>query len=203
MRTAEFLTHTGGAVSVQYLSNCTAQNLDVSNIVAGERLDVDNAYFSRAVSIVYEVGVKLCYTFWRKFVKAEHESANDALRDLTYDLIVWRAYAVAESLLRFGTDVVKRTRGNDRTHRMMIVNLANAVRLQGRGGEAKKILEKEDWSASNDAFTVSVAAVSGDIDNVVKIMKNIGPGSYPSAEDYRTWPVFRGIRMNRNFCRSL
>jgi hypothetical protein len=82
---------------------------------------------------------------------------------------------------------------------MIIVNLANAVRLQKRSVEAKKILDGEDWSAANPEFAICVAAVREDIDEVVKMMREIGREGRPNAEDYRSWPVFRGMRTNEKF----
>jgi hypothetical protein len=57
------LTHTGGIVSSQYIANCKEHNCDLSGIEPGAKLEVDSSYFSEAVSIVYEIGVKLCYVF--------------------------------------------------------------------------------------------------------------------------------------------
>lgn len=81
----------------------------------------------------------------------------------------------------------------------MIVNLANAIRLQERQGDAIKLLDSEDWSAVNDEFAISVAAVRNDVDAVVALLERIGPAGSPNVEDYRTWPVFRGMRSNPLF----
>jgi hypothetical protein len=54
--------------------------------------------------------------------------------------------------LSFSSDVLKKSGGNDRCRRMMRVNLANSIRLQGRQEEAVKVLNADDWSASNDEF---------------------------------------------------
>jgi hypothetical protein len=48
-------------------------------------------------------------------------------------------------------------------------------------------------------LAVSVAAVRGDISEVVRLMRKIGPHSQPNAEDYRTWPKFRRLRGNTQF----
>ena len=202
------LTHTGGTVSEQYLANCKTQAVNTSGVAIGTKLNVDNAYFSEAVRTIYEIGVKLCYVLWCKLAKEEVDEASNAINNLAYDLIVWGEYKVAESLLLFSTEAIKKNRGSDQTRRMMVVNLANTIKLQGKVEDAKKILEMEDWSASNDTFAVSVAAVSGNIDRVVQLMKKIGNHAseyggtiecHPNAEDYRTWPVFKDLCTNENF----
>jgi len=192
------LTHTGGIVSAQYLANCRAQNVNLSGIVLGKKLSVDNVYFSEAVSIVYEIGVKLCHVLWRKFAEKERQKADSALNNLGYSLIYAGAYDIAESLLTFGSKVFKK-HSSESARRMMIVNLANAVRLQGRREEAARILDNEDWSAVDDNFKICVAAVRESVAEVVRLMPIIGSKDYPNAEDYRTWPVFRGMGGDKQF----
>ncbi|HEX4104897.1 MAG TPA: hypothetical protein VHX92_01575 [Rhizomicrobium sp.] len=85
---------------------------------------------------------------------------------------------------------------------MMVVNLANAVRLQKRMDDAKVILQKEDWTAIGDDFKLCVAAVRGEVDEVVKIMEALGANGPVKAEDYRSWPVFRGMRTNEKFAQA-
>jgi hypothetical protein len=192
------LTHTGGIVSAQYITNCKEEGVDLSDIKMGTKLIVDGEYFSKAVSTIYEIGVKLCHVLWRKFAAQERQVADEALSELCYKLIYASSYKLAESLLNFGTTVLKKY-SSDRTRRMMIVNYANAVRLQGRDSDAKKILAKEDWTASDHDFAICVAAVLGDIAEVVRLMPIIGAKGIPNAEDYRTWPVFRGLGSEATF----
>jgi hypothetical protein len=192
------LTHTGGVVSAQYVANCKAAGVDLSDIKLGTKLPVDGMYFSKAVSIIYEIGVKLCHVLWRKFAAQEREVADGSLSELCYNLICASSYELAESLLNFGITVLKK-HSSDRIRRMMIVNLANAVRLQGRDTEAKKILAREDWTACDHDFAICVAAVSGKVIEVIRLMPIIGAKGIPNAEDYRTWPVFRGLGSEPKF----
>jgi hypothetical protein len=135
---------------------------------------------------------------WRKFAKDERERADDVLNQFCYSLIYERSYKIAEILLTFGTKTLKQ-HGSEKTRRMMIVNLANAIRLQKREPEAIALLDREDWSASGEEFQLCVAAVKGEIDRVVELMKRMGASGSITREDYRNWPVFRGIRTNPKF----
>jgi len=193
------LTHTGGVVSQQYIDNCKHHKCDVpADIALGDTLPVDRKYFAEAVNAIYEIGVKLCHVMWRKFAPEEREAADSKLNELGYNLIFGRAYGLAEALLLFGTDVLK-THASDEIRRTMAINLANAVRLQGRRDEANKFLDKEDWSACSDLFKVCVAAVKEDVTTVVRFMRLIGAGARSNIEDYRTWPVFRVVRTQEPF----
>jgi hypothetical protein len=195
------ITHTGGVVSAKYIQNCKAHHALSSGIELGTKLSVDDAYYSKAVDTVCEVGFKLCYVLWRRFAKEEKAQADARLNEFCYDLIVRRHYALAEAILGFSTDVLKKA-GDDACRRRMIVNRANAVRLQKRESEAIKLLDAEDWSAVNDEFAVSVAAVRSQVDRVAAFINKIGPHGRPNAEDYRTWPVFRGLRSNPIFAEA-
>jgi hypothetical protein len=192
-------THTGGVVSAQYIANCKEHKCDIGQTTAGDKLDVDPDYFLRAINVVAEIGIKLTYVLWRKFLPVEREKADAYLNDITFNLIDRREYGLAEALLAFGTDVIKRYGGEDRTRRMMIVNLANAIRLQDREDEAKAILKQEDWGATGYEYQICVAAVNGDVRKTVELIKKIGDNGAVSRDDYRQWPVFRGMRSDTNF----
>jgi hypothetical protein len=159
---------------------------------------VDTEYYSAAVSVICEIAIKLCWVLWRKFAKDEKFEADNRMSDFCYDLIVRRQYKLAEAILSFTTKVLKKG-GNDSCRRRMVVNLANAIRLQNRQSEANKLLDSEDWSAVSDEFSISVASVRNDVDTVAALLKKIGPNGSPGIEDYRTWPVFRGMRSHPRF----
>jgi hypothetical protein len=192
------LTHTGGVVSKQYLNVCKDHGCDLENIKIGDMLSVNSDYYVNAVKVMYEIGVKLGHVFWRKFVKEDREEADSALNKLGYDLIYDRAYEIAEALLRFGVQVLKQ-HANDSVRRMMVINLANSLRLQNRRENATQLLKKEDWSACSADFKICVAAVTGEIDEVARLMRSIGAHGHPTIEAYRTWPVFRGVRTDERF----
>lgn len=184
------ITHTGGVVSRQYIANCKEHGIDVQSVAVGDRLFVDQSYYQRAVETVCEIGIKLCYVLWRRLIKGEQDKADSLLNEFGFDLVTSRNYKLAEAILSFGVDKAKA----DSCRRMMIINQANAVRLQKREGEAGKILDAHDWSAVSNEYKISVAAVRGDVDEVVRLMRRGGADGYPGCEDYRSWPVFRGLR---------
>jgi hypothetical protein len=150
------------------------------------------------VEAVYEVGLKLCYVMWRKFSEPETDTADRKFNGRCMELIVDREYHLAEALLSFSSGVQK---VGEVSRRMMVVNLANAMRLQGKADEAKRLLDSEDWSATNDQFKLCVASVLGNIDEVLTLMDRLGDRE--PAENYRTWPVFRKTRRDPAFRRKV
>lgn len=187
-------THTGGIVSSQYVKNCKDHKYNISDIKVGDRLEVSPTYFDNAVNVIYEIGLKLCYVLWRKFDGSELDKADSKFNERCMQLISAKSYGLAESLLSFSRTVPRLT---DNIRRMMIVNLANAIRLQDRSDEAKKILDTEDWSATNDEFAICVASVRGNIDKVLELMDRLGTRF--EANQFREWPVFRVTRGDPGF----
>jgi len=195
------LTHTGGRVSGQYLSVCKSHNYNCASVKVGDLLEVDSKYFSKAVHIVSEIGFKLCYVFWRKFDHDQRDDADNLYNNEAYELIGRRDYRTAEALLSFSVKVLQKD-GKDSLRRMMIINLANAYRLQKNVDACNKLLDAEDWSAVGDEFALSLAAVKQDLPEVVRLMKKMGPTGEVRIQDYRTWPVFRGMRTKPEFVQA-
>jgi len=192
------LTHTGGVVVKQYIENCKANEHDVEGVVAGQKLSVNLAYFKDAVRTVYEVGIKLCFQLWRKYDKEQKAKAEETLNELCFKLISRRGYAIAEALLLHGVKTLDE--GNEKVRRMMIINLANAIRLQKRSDEANRLLDQYDWSACDQRFLLCVAAVKEDVKTVIQHMKSIGPrNDEMSIAAYRLWPVFVGMSEDPDF----
>ncbi len=192
------VTHTGGIVSRQYLTNCREYKADIGNIKVGDKLKTNLEYYEQAVLSVYEVGIKLGHVMWRKFDRKNQIDADAHLNETAFNLIFKRQYQLAERLLEFGTEIIK-NHPSDKIRRMMVINRANCFRLMDKKTESKKLLDKEDWSATSVDFQISVAAASEDIDTMIKKMRQAGAAGPITMEDYRTWPLFRGHRLNELF----
>lgn len=191
------LTHTGGVVTDIYLRNCKKYGVPNIDLSIGDRLVVDDQYFSEAVDIIHEVGTKLAHEIWRKFYKSEKKQADSDLNDLGLDLIHDGSYRLAEKFLSFGIKL--KPHSSDRIRRMMFINLANCINLQGNKEEAQRLLGEEDWSATGVEFRISVASILGETEKVVRMMKQMGTSGSLSSGDYRDWPVFRGMRKEPEF----
>jgi hypothetical protein len=186
-------THTGGVVSQQYLQICRNHKCDIEDISVGTKLTVHPLYLRSSIRIIYEIGVKLLYVMWRKFDHLNRNKADSHFNEVCFNLIVRKEYALAEAILSFASDVTRKT-GTDYNHKLITVNLANALRLQEKHEEATAVLDREDWSASEDKFKLCVAAIRKDFDEVIVLIRRIGKDGAISANEYRRWPVFIGIR---------
>ena len=192
-------THTDGVVSRQYLQVCTDHKVELNRIAVGDQLTISRKYLREALDVISELGWKLIQVVWRKLKPSEIGAAAWSLNDEAYELLCRRRFQLARTMLEFGLSFKKQ--GEEVVRKMMVVNLAIAVKSLGNVEEAYKILDGEDWSAASDKFKICVAAVRNDIDSVVKYIAKIAE-SEVSKGDFREWPAFRSIRNDPKFITS-
>lgn len=189
--------HTNGSVNAQYLKAAdTFQFPDVKDIALGKELHAGPNYFTASVHRVFHFAAMLVQIVWRKLEPDEADVADKAITDLGYELIVRGQYKLAARILEFATSL--RKMGEVR-QRMAVVNLANAQKLDGDSAASEKTLSTLNWEATSPDYRISVAAVRGDVAEVVRLMKKMGKGSDITIEFYQEWPVFYGVREDAQF----
>jgi hypothetical protein len=191
-------THASGLVSTQYISVCQSHGCSVDGLKAGAQLKIDGKYLRNAIFVVSQLGLKLIQVIWRKPLPEKIRDAENSLNRVGYELITRKRYRLADAMLDFGIHTMKKF-GEDATRKMMVVNYANVKKLRGKKDESEKILSEEDWSAVNDSFRICVAAVRDDVSSVVKLMESVVNTDQLTKSDFRSWPVFNGIRENPQF----
>lgn len=172
-----------------------------SDTKVGARLGVPYEYYRKATEIFFEIGIKLIHVVWRKILPNDIVGADAAAIQMNYELLRKGRYALAQEILRFFCDVLPR-HSNESNKRMMIVNYANSLNLQGDENAAKLILAKYDWSASDIKFRISVAAVRNEISGVIALMREIGTSGQITEEEFNEWPVFEKIRKDQEFLKA-
>jgi hypothetical protein len=193
-------THTGGVVSEQYLEALKNNPIFDKTLSIGSRATVSPEYFRQAVSVFYEIGLQILYGFWVHFHKNEVDDAASTINETCFDLIFHRQYQLAQSLLEKTLNShPSKHRPQDSTKRTMLVNLANTYRLLGNTQRATELIDAEDWSSCDNKFLVCCAAVKGDIDTVCKLLPALAKSEDLTAENFRNWPVFRGLETNQKF----
>lgn len=191
-------THAAGKISGQYLRVCAAAGYDVSDLKVGEFLPVDTDYFKNCVGLYLEFGMMLLQKVWRSISPSESGDAAGKLNTCCFSLIKAKRYKIASSLLKFGLQQVG-DQGSEITRKMMIVNYANALKLDKKVKESNSVLDAEDWSASKSVFQLCVAAVRDDVDAVLKLLKPCVEAEDLTLENIRDWPAFETLRGNEAF----
>lgn len=191
------LVHCDGITSNQYMKNCGDHNCNITNIKVGTRLEITHDYFEKAYNCLYEISVKLTHTLWRKLAIDDLKNADRELNDVCFHLINNKAFDLADNLLIFGYEQIKHF--DDSLKNVFVINAALSKYLQGKKDEAKKILDKKDWSATSDDFKLAYEVLTDNFDIAYKIMLKIGKNGDVDSSDYKEWPLFTTIRKEEKF----
>ena len=190
--------HNSGKVSSQYINICTINNCDISNIKIGDKLFVSQEYFNNSYKCLYELSVKLSHVIWRKLIPQDLEFADSALNNLCYELIHKEMYELADILLVFSTETIKK-HYDEALKNYFLINKALSKYLGGNIDEAKKIINGKDWSATSTNFKLAVNTILECYNEVYKLMEQIGTTGDIPKHAYQIWPLFNKIRVEVKF----
>lgn len=191
--------HCDGNVSSQYLLNCRKNGaFKESEPKAGEKLQVNPEYFENSYRTLFEVSVKLSQVIWRKLLPDDLKKADESLNDICFDLMVSHQYNLADNLLYFANDTLKR-HFNEEFKNIFTVNKALSLKLGGNKQTAEEIVFTKDWSACSDKFKIARWALLDNFEEVGKLMRKIGPDGEIKKVSYKTWPLFQEFRKTKIF----
>ncbi|RRS32735.1 MAG: hypothetical protein P794_00675 [Epsilonproteobacteria bacterium (ex Lamellibrachia satsuma)] len=191
--------HNNGIVSRQYIKVCEDNGVKISEIKVGDTLKVKPKYLANAYLVFYEIGFKLLQVLWRKLFPNELENADTSLINTTYDLLAHKRYKLAQTLLDFSCDILKKYH-SDVNRRIMIINRALAYKLDKNIEKCDSILKKDDWSATRLDFQLAVAVLKNNDKEVYRLMKEVGSKSKDLPEHtYLEWPLFEEYREKEDF----
>lgn len=191
-------THTNGIVNDRYLKKSEKLKFEgYENLSKGMELLANPKYFRAALEYICDFGIKITQVCWRKIEKGSERAADDALGDFGFELIQRGRYNLAIKILEFFFSL--KGKKDEERRLICLVNLANAYKLNGDTKKAQKLLDQEDWSVVNDTFRISVAAVQGRCEEVVRLMRKMGAGCDFGERAYEEWPIFFHVRDQPEF----
>ena len=191
------LVHCDGLTSSQYIKNCQEHNCKIDKTKVGDRLGVEVKYFSTAYKCLYEISTKLTHTIWRKLLISDLKDADRELNEVCLHLINANYFGLADILLDFGCNQKKHF--DDSFKNVFIVNCSLSKYLQDQKEEARKILDKKDWSASSSDFKLAYAVLTDDFETAYEMIIKIGDKGEIHKSDYKHWPLFNKIRQEDKF----
>jgi hypothetical protein len=194
------LVHNHGIVNRLYLDRCPKEILAKSGVREGQPLAVTKEYFPEAIDTIYTACVKLTQLCWRRWVPGERGVAAEILHHVVYENLRRRNYEVAERLARFAMRLHEKEEPVINRH-VLTINLAIAIRAQGRSAEAESLVNTYDWSGTGLKFEVAL-----------KILSGLGSGCFESLSrainakeidqfDLDRWPLFDEFRSDPEFQR--
>lgn len=199
--------HANGNVSSQYLTIVDPEVFKNKDLFKdgkvpelGSDLEVYPQYVKHAFGILFEIGVKLCQVVWRTIEKDKClEEADDALTDIVYDLLKEKNFELAITISDFSTQKYVKSY-NKESEIVKLINMALAYYLNGNKDKCRKIIEEQDWSASNITYKLAVSVLQENYADSYKYMREIGPNNKMNSS-YREWPLFSVIREQEEFKR--
>lgn len=198
------ITHCDGIVSSQYREACIGAGWKPDELAdLGERVEVSPDYFRTACYVMYEVGLKLGQTLWRKVLSDQIETANVHLHSEIYNRLQDEAWPWAIIAGEYAADRDAKDGNSDERRKMNIVNTAIALKFGGKPDIAKARLKAEDWSGSGLEFKLANAVLNDEFDQAALIMKRIGSTSELATQlAYHSWPLFQSFRESEQFLRA-
>lgn len=187
--------HCNGVVSRQYLDICKENKVpNIDKLKPGDKLDVKPIYLTKSFYTLFEIGVKLGHVLWRKLQPESLKEADEYLNDICYDLISIGRYNLAQNLLIFATETLKK-HSNQEILCILKINKALSIYLKGDKTKAQELLKKQDWSATDDKFKLALEVLYENYEKASEIMKTIGSKSKSVTKNsYREWPLFLKFR---------
>ncbi len=89
--------------------------------------------------------------------------------------------------------------GNDGLRKALTINLAQSHKWIGSLDEMNKVLDAEDWSASDLLCNLMLAVLKDDDPRTSNVVKKLAMIDGIELNSYRTWPIFRKLREEKAF----
>ena len=159
---------------------------------------MDEDYVQAALTILYEVGVKLGHTLWRITSPSHIERSGEMLTDGILALLEREEWSLAKIIGEFAVNMP--SPASEIQRRLSRINYAQALKWSGDQSGALEILAAVDWTGSIRDLRLGVAVLRGEYDNAAALMRAIGrQGEIVRESGYREWPVFREFRKTKQF----
>ncbi|WP_288017036.1 hypothetical protein [Blastomonas sp.] len=186
--------HGEGIVNSRYVKICQkAKSPASSTLELGSKVVMSDTYLRNSTDLLIEFGVLLIWWLWLKHSPSDLDLAYEEINSVTYELICEKRYKLSSNILR--SALSRKSDGSqERTRRMMVVNLANCLKKIGQEKDSKTALAMFDWSAAADEYKICVASIQGDIDKVCSLMPKIKDTDSVGKAAIREWPAFDWVR---------
>ena len=190
------VVHNKGIVNTTYLARVPSAFIQQHEVKEGTYLRTSSEYLSQAIETVYLAGAILLQQCWFKWVPTESSLAESHIVDQTFELLVAGRFTEAR---RFAEYARKLKFGAERHMRIVLVNLAIALKQLGHRDEMNTVLQSADWSAAALDFRVALHALRDEFDDLLSLIPKAVRGGDISMDNLREWPLFAELRTHERF----
>ena len=192
------IVHAGGIATSEYMRRLGVLG-ETESAAEGTPLTLSSAYIDRSWDVVYALGIVTIHLASVARAKGlcdaeQEETADGQLNTAAVWAIKQQRYGAAERILEYA----HKRRLSKTTYKLMVlVNLAQTYKWQGRNEECKDLLIPHDWEATSDQFRLCVAVLR-DEDAEDYLTRAVKSGDI-SLFDLYEWPVFSKFRERDEF----
>ena len=187
------IVHAGGIATSEYLRRLAALG-ESETATEGTPLELSSAYIERAWDVVYSLGIVTVHlaSVARARGLGDGEQvvqADGRLNEAAFWAIQQERHRAAQKILEYAQ---KLRLSNTTDQLMVIVNLAQTYKWQGREKDCQDLLCAHDWEATNDRFCLCVAVLKDE--NAEQYLERAVKGGHIRLADLYQWPVFSRFR---------
>jgi hypothetical protein len=185
------VVHNNGVVNKIYLKKVGKDFIKQNDIKEGDKLEIDEEYLSLAIDTVCVFGTMLIQQSWRKWNEKSAESADQVLREYTYDLLLEKRWGVVRELANYASTL---SFASDIDARIIKINQAIALKEENKISELEALLNKQDWSSCALKFHVANFALREQYDKMIPLLAKAVAADELDKESLDEWPLFRWFR---------
>lgn len=191
-------THNGGVVNQAYIDKCKGYGLAPSDLPKIEdKLSVTKRYLRRSSGRAYLLGLFILHMAIQKLGNAERKASLQELLGISHDLLRAGNTKLAERVI----DFAEATKGHIDNELKLSFGINRALAKlhdpnlsrEQQSAAAAEILEKYDWSIVTPIFTLALACVKREFENLFDLAKSANQSGL-SHSMARTFFVFKEAR---------
>lgn len=189
--------HNNGYVNSAYINTCKRNKVEELP-KPGEKLDASSLYINKSFDCLYEIGVKIAHSLWRKTYRNRLIEADKNLIYLSFELIQRGRYHLAINILSFyESEWGHKSQDEDRV--FLLLNLAQAYKWSGDEDKTIETLNLIDWSAKETELKLGNAVLREEWGDAVKHMSAIDHRKRIDKTCYADWPIFKEFIKTKDF----
>lgn len=192
------LMHNGGIINELYLQNCSRVGIDESELgKIGDLVEIDQRYIKSATARVYETGFYIIHILFQKTFSKSCVAAYINLLTTSHSFLEGGFTKMARRVCDFAEKSEKKFTNELRLkfgiNRALSYLFDPSLTEEQQNLEARKILQKYDWSVTTPLFKLALTCVNRDFSDLIETAKAAAADGLNYTEA-RTWVVFREAR---------
>lgn len=185
--------HNGGVVNSIYLKNCTFKVNKQPD--PGEKLSCDADYIESILTAFEKTFLLIAAELWKKN-EPESEKRFKILNNMSYEHICNKRYDIGAALAFF----LWGDKGQKESSRITAqINYWQAKKWSDDFTEARKDIERADFSAKDPLFILAKHVLLDEFDEAFNLLPDIIRSEKIDLVDIVEWPLFKNLREQSKF----